>query len=76
MSDAPSFVSRGWFRLRGRGWVANVECDKERDRNNPGLSGVEVEIDGERFKCVAVERYMPATPIRKGEPIGLLVKEL
>ncbi len=70
-----SFESLDWFRIKGRGWVAAVECDIERDRANPGLAGHVVEIDGERFMCLGVERKLPATPISPGEKIGLLVRE-
>lgn len=75
MTNPPSFVSRGWYRLRGQGWCASVECDRERPRDNSGLVGVTVMIDGEAFECIAVERHLLATPLRQGETIGLLVRE-
>lgn len=74
--NTPSFVSYGWYRIRGRGWSALVECDIERPRDNTGLIGTKVSIDGEIFECVAVERHLPLTPIAKGERIGLLVREI
>lgn len=77
MSDEiPSFVSRGWYRLRGRGWVVSVACDRERPRANSGLVNQRVRVDGEDFVCFGVEMFMPGYPIRQGEMIGLLVKEI
>lgn len=73
-SEIPSFVSRGWYRVRGRGWCCATECDRERPRTNSGLLGP-VRIDGEDFICTAVEMFMPLTPLHAGEKIGLLVKE-
>ena len=76
MSDAPpTFTASAWYRVKGRGWMASVECDVERDRGNPGLAGRLVIVDGEMFFCVGVERNMPLGPIRPGERIGLLVQE-
>jgi hypothetical protein len=74
MTDTASFVCVGWYRIRARGWCALVECDRDRDRKNPGLAGQPVLIDGEQFLCVAVEMNVPLYPIRKGERIGLLVQ--
>ena len=72
----PVFASRGWYRVRGRGWTAMVHCDQERSRK-PGESGLlgPVIIDGERFECTGVESFALGTPLRKGEEIGLLVRE-
>lgn len=75
MTDIPSFVSYGWYRVRGRGWCAAVECDQERPRDKPGLEGQPVSVDGEIFDCIGVERHMPGFPIQKGERINLLVRE-
>lgn len=71
----PSFKSMEWIRDKGWGWQATVECDRERDRDNPGLIG-KVEIDGEIFECIGCSRFMPRRPIRKGELIGLVVREV
>lgn len=75
MSEIPTFKATEWRRDKGRGWTASVACDRERDRDKHGLIG-KVEIDGEIFECVGVERFMPRRPIAKGEVIGLLVREI
>jgi hypothetical protein len=76
MSDAtlPRFKSLDWYTIPGRGRVAAVECDIERPRDQPGLLGKLVIIDGETFVCIGVERRLPAGPIQPGEKIGLLVR--
>ena len=74
-AQTPRFHALEWARIRGRGFVAIVECDVERDRNESGLVGLVV-IDEEPFECVGVERHVPAFPIQPGEKIGLLVREV
>lgn len=70
----PEFKSLDWYYVTERGWIALVECDQERTRDKPGLVGSDVVIDGETYRCTGVERHMPATPISRGERIGLLVR--
>jgi hypothetical protein len=73
--EIPSFVSTGWFRVRGKGWVAQTTSDRERPRDNGSeLTGELVSIDGEIFRCKGVERHPVYRPIAKGENIGLLVE--
>ena len=67
------FASKQWTLLPGRGWMAIVPCDQERPRDNPGLVGQRVLIDGQEYVVQAVGRHLPAYPIRKGELIDLLV---
>lgn len=69
------FKSLGWHRVKGRGWLASVESDKEYDRSHPEIIGERVLIDGEEFLVKAVERFMPLPPIYPGERIGLLVEK-
>lgn len=71
----PTFASKGWYRIRGKGWVAIVYNDVERDRDATDLLGKPVMIDGEIFTCIAVDRRPKGGPLIKGEEIGLLVKE-
>jgi hypothetical protein len=75
MSEMPFFTSQGWYRLRGVGWAAAVPCDRVRDRQNPFPIGTIVKIDGEEFEVIGVERHLLGGPIRKGEVIGLAVRE-
>ena len=44
----------------------------ERDKIKQAL-GKEIEIDGNIYEIKGVERYACAMPIRKDEPIGILV---
>jgi len=68
-----SFASTEWHHIKSRGWVAMTVCDRERPRDNTGLTGKAVLIDGEKYTVRGVERRLPEWPIAKGEPIGLLV---
>lgn len=70
----PAFHAKQWVTVKGRGLVALVGCDKERDREKTGIVGP-VLIDGEPYECTGVERRLPAFPIAPGEEIGLLVRE-
>jgi hypothetical protein len=72
--DIPEFAAKGWREIKGTGWLALVECDRERARANPGLAGP-VKIAGKVYECIAVERTLDARPtIHVGETIGLLLK--
>ena len=54
------------------GWIALVDCDRERYRTDPCLVGP-VRIGGKRYDCIAVECTRPAKPtIHVGEVIGLV----
>ena len=68
------FKATGGYDLPGRGRVITVVNDKPRDRNDDGLKGNLVEIDGEVFLVKGVESFA-VTPIRKGTEIGLLVEQ-
>ena len=54
--DGPpgDFTARGWLRTDGGGWIALVDCDRERYRTDPCLVGL-VRIGGKRYDCIAVE---------------------
>jgi hypothetical protein len=55
------------------GWIAYVECDKERPRSGEAIVG-RVLIDGNVYMCRGVERMKTGDgPISKGERIGLAV---
>jgi hypothetical protein len=68
----PKFRCLQWRRQKNRGWLAIVECDRERSRQRPGFQNVI--IDGERFKVAGFEVAPAAVPIAKGERIALLCK--
>lgn len=67
------FTAEGWFDITGRGRVASVRNDEDFDRDTKHLIGERVEIDGAVYEVLGVESYALQT-IRKGMPIGLLVK--
>jgi hypothetical protein len=70
----PEFIPNGWREIKGSGWLALVDCDRDRNRENPGLVGP-VKIAGKLYECIAVERTLDARPtINAGETIGLLLK--
>jgi hypothetical protein len=76
MTQIPEFAPRGWREINGNGWLAMVDCDRDRPRDNPGLVGP-VKITGKLYECVAVERTLNARPmIHAGETIGLLPKDV
>ena len=60
------------YELKGRGTVYIVENEIERDRCSNNLIGIEVLIDGVKYKVKGVESFLIPT-IRKGYKIGLLV---
>lgn len=67
------FASRGWYRIRGRGWAAVVVARENMARD--ALVGNVVTIDGEEMVVTGVESYALAS-IRGGDEISLLVKPL
>jgi hypothetical protein len=72
--EIPEFVPRGWSPIQGRDWLVLVDCDQERNRDDPGLVGP-VKIAGKLYECIAVERTLSRRPtIHAGETIGLLLK--
>lgn len=63
-------VAGAWFKVKDMvGFV--VFSPIEMDRAHPEINGQWLTVDGERRKVVAVERFMPASPIGPGEKIGL-----
>lgn len=58
------------------GTIAIVPCDRERSRDDSGIPDI-VDIDGRPYRVLGNPplRHM-AGPIAKGEPIGLIVREL
>lgn len=69
-----SVRSLGSFDIKGRGRVLIVECPVEAPRDHPMQAlGTHIEIDGRVYRILGVERFLPTTPIRVGERIGILV---
>lgn len=70
--DIPNFTAVDWEHYP----TVFVKCDRERDRDKPGLLGP-VKINGVMlYNCVGVERHLPLRPIQPGEIIGLVVEKL
>ncbi len=82
MEEVPKFVCKEWYRIKGVGWAAETWLDQDCPRRQPGeatfphLERREVEINGERFRCVAVECHPHGGDRRKGERIGLVVESI
>ena len=75
MKPVPEFTPRGWSPIKDGGWLALVDCDRERNRDNPGLVGP-VKVAGRFYECMRVERTLDTRPvIHAGETIGLLLKD-
>lgn len=62
--DIPEFTPKGWREIKGTGWLALVDCDRERPRDEPGLVGP-VKIAGRLYECIAVERTLTTRPTIK-----------
>lgn len=71
----PSFVSLSWYHIDGRGDACSTKLDRE-TRDFSHLIQKEIEVDGVRYKCLGVERFLHGEPWIKGEHIGLLVEKL
>lgn len=69
------YKSISTYEIKDRGKVFIVENDKDRDRDNNGLLGSEVIIDGNKYKVLGVES-LPMKTITKGQTIGLLVTNI
>lgn len=74
--EAINFTSESSFRVRGNR-VFVVPLDRERDEAGISqLAQSEVIIDGSRYRCIGVERFMHMPPWSKGESVGLMVEPL
>jgi hypothetical protein len=54
-------VMRRWRGIDGKGWLALVDCNQERNRDDPGLVGP-VRIADKLYECIAVERTLSGVP--------------
>jgi hypothetical protein len=68
------FQSAGWFEVNGVGWEAAVLLDRDTD-DFGHLLGRRVHIDGTPYHCIGVNHFAHPPPWRRGERIGLVVKE-
>ena len=76
MTPVPEFTPRGWSPIEEGGWLALVDCDRERNRDDPGLVGPVNAPPGGSTECIRVERTPSARPvIHAGETIGLLLQD-
>jgi hypothetical protein len=71
----PEFTAHGpAFNIAGRGWSFAVALDRE-TRDFAHLTGKDVRINGFVHRCIGVERFLHNPPWRRGEMVGLLVKD-
>jgi len=68
----PRFENAQWYEAAGQR-MAGVKLDLETD-DFAHLIGHTVEIDGERYRVKAVERFLHMPPWRAGEGVGLAVE--
>jgi hypothetical protein len=50
--DIPEFKPKGWRDIEGMGWLALVDCDRDRPRDASGLAGP-VKVGGKVYECIA-----------------------
>lgn len=67
------FTSVDYQRIEGRGDRAVVLCDRDRPEGLGELIGQTVDVDGERYRVVRVERDA-LVGVRKGERVALWVE--
>jgi hypothetical protein len=68
------FHAADWFEIKGRGWEAAVSLDRDTD-DFAHLIDRRVTIDGQAYVCIGVNHFGHHPPWRKGERIGLVVKQ-
>lgn len=49
-TQIPEFAPRGWREIKGKGWLAMVDCDRDRPRDDPALVGP-VKIAGKLYEA-------------------------
>jgi hypothetical protein len=75
MDEEIAFTAGDWYEVEGRGWAAVTTLDRT-TADFAHLIGKSVVIDGRKYICLAVERFLHNPPWRKGEPISLLVEDV
>ena len=68
------FRTAGWFERPGIGWEAAVPLDQD-TQDFSHLLRSRVLIDGNSYTCIAVNCFDHDPPWKKGERIGILVKQ-
>lgn len=67
------------FEINGRGTLFVVESPVSADRNFKSMRsalGYVVEIDSNQYEPIGFEMNMPATTVRIGERIGIMVRRV
>lgn len=75
MDEMPQFTCLEWRDIKRVGRYAVVHCDKERPRDDSGLFGRKVLIDGVEYDCLQVSRRPMGLPMQPGEEIALMVEK-
>lgn len=68
------FRSAGWFEIKGVGWEAAVALDRDTS-DFAHLLQRRILIDGKPYVCIGVNHFGHNPPWRRGEHIGIVVKE-
>jgi hypothetical protein len=71
---APDVLARS--RLDERRWAYLIDAPFDTPPHIPDLLGLTVELDGHPFEICGTLPKVPQGPIRKGELLGLLVRDL
>lgn len=72
----PEVECRSWSADEQCRTIAYVECDRLRDRSEPGIAGP-IKINNTDYQCVEVITtglQFASSQIRPGEPIGIVVE--
>jgi hypothetical protein len=73
----PAFAAIEWHTIQGRGHVAVVALDRDRDEAAmKDLMAAPVMVDGQMYTCTAIEKFAHFPPWGKGERVGLLITPL
>jgi len=68
-----AFNDAKWDYVKGRGHVAIVDNDRQRD-DFDSILGKMVNINGREYKVIGIEKFAINLPYREGMPFGMLIE--